>query len=181
MANVVDTVVAGAKLLLLETDGLSKVGAVNQWVRVRTPDGKEGFCAAWYLEKATVETTPVETTPVPSSSNEAPAPTPVPSTPTSPPPVVEAPAPAPSTPSVPEPEKLKVMVVSSVGNAGLRMRKYPSLGGALVVTLKAGTKLTVVEPADKAKEKIGVANKWIYVHEPNGKRGYVSAQYVQLA
>jgi hypothetical protein len=50
-----------------------------------------------------------------------------------------------------------------------------------VVTLKAGTNLTVVEPADKAKAKIGVGNKWIYVREPNGKRGYVSAQYVQLA
>ena len=181
MANVVDTVVAGAKLLLHEADGLSKVGAVNQWVRVRTPDGKEGFCAAWYLEKAAAETTPVETAPVPSPGNEAPVPTPAPTTPASPPPVVEVPAPAPSTPSTPEPEKLKVKVVSSVGKAGLRMRKYPSLGGSLVVTLKAGTRLTVVEPADKAKAKIGAANKWIYVREPNGKRGYVSAQYVQLA
>jgi len=61
------------------------------------------------------------------------------------------------------------------------MRKYPSLGGALVITLKANTRLVVLEPADKAKAKIGKANQWIYVREPNGKRGYVSAQYVQLA
>ena len=177
MANVVDTVVAGTKLHLLEADGLSKIGGINQWVRVRTPDGKEGFCAAWYLEKVTTETTPVETAPTPSPSHEAPAPT----TPASPPPVVETPAPAPSTPPVPKPEKLRIKVSSSVGKRGLRMRKYPSLGGALVVTLKAGTRLTVVEPADKARAKIGAANKWIYVREPNGKRGYVSAQYVQLA
>jgi len=73
-----------------------------------------------------------------------------------------------------------VKVSSSVGKRGLRLRKYPSLGGALVITLKAGTKLTVVEPPDKAKEKVGVANKWIYVREPNGKRGYVAAEFVQL-
>jgi len=61
------------------------------------------------------------------------------------------------------------------------MRKYPSLGGALVVTLKANARLVVVEPIDKAKAKVGKANQWINVREPNGKRGYVSAQYVTLA
>ena len=176
MANVVDTVVAGTQLLLLEADGLSKVGGVNQWVRVRTPDGKEGFCAAWYLEKVSAETPPVEAEPIPGPGNEAPAPS-------TPAPAPTTPAPAPSTPppSVPEPQKLKLKVSSSVGASGLRMRKYPSLGGALVMTLKANTRLVVLEPADKAKAKVGKANQWIYVREPNGKRGYVSAQYVQLA
>ena len=61
------------------------------------------------------------------------------------------------------------------------MRKYPSLGGALVMTLKASTKVVVLEPTDKAKAKIGKSNQWIYVREPLGKRGYVSAQYVELA
>jgi hypothetical protein len=78
-------------------------------------------------------------------------------------------------------KKMVVKVSSSVGTSGLRMRKYPSLGGALVMTLKAGTKLTDVEPAEKARAKIGKANKWLYVREPNGKQGYVSAEYVQLA
>lgn len=49
------------------------------------------------------------------------------------------------------------------------------------MTLKAGTRLAVLDPVDKAKAKIGKANQWIYVREPNGKRGYVAAQYVQLA
>jgi hypothetical protein len=78
-------------------------------------------------------------------------------------------------------ETLTLKVSNTVGTSGLRMRKYPSLGGALIMTLKAGTKLTVVEPAEKAKEKIGKANRWIQVREPGGKRGYVSAQYVSLA
>lgn len=49
------------------------------------------------------------------------------------------------------------------------------------MTLKAGTKLVVLEPVDKAKTKVGKSNQWIYVREPNGKRGYVAAQYVELA
>ena len=171
MANVVDTVTAGTQLLLLEADGLSKVGGINQWVRVRTPDGKEGFCAAWYLEKVSADVPPVVTEPAPSPSSEAPAP--VPSTP--------VPVTPPPTPSVPVPEKLTLKVSSSVGTSGLRLRKYPSLGGALVMTLKANTRLTVLEPSDRAKEKVGKANQWIHVSGPYGKHGYVSAQYVQLA
>ena len=178
MANVVDTVVAGTQLLLLEADGLSKVGGINQWVRVRTPDGKEGFCAAWYLEKVSAEPPAPSTEPIPSPGNEAPAPAPSTPPPTSPPPV---PTPSTPPPSVPEPEKLNLKVSSSVGTSGLRMRKYPSLGGALVMTLKANTRLVVLEPVERAKAKVGKINQWIYVREPNGKRGYVSAQYVQLA
>lgn len=48
------------------------------------------------------------------------------------------------------------------------------------MVLKAGTKLTVVEPAGKARAKVGKANQWIYVREPNGKRGYVGAEYVKV-
>lgn len=169
MTNVVDTVIAGTQLLLLEADGLAKVGGVNQWVRVRTPDGREGFCAAWYLEKVPAEPPPVVTEPAPGPGSEAPAPIPSTPTPSTPPPVV------------PEPKKLTLKVSSSVGKSGLRMRKYPSLGGALVMTLKAGTKLTVLEPADKAKTKVGKASQWIYIREPTGKRGYVAARYVELA
>jgi len=62
----------------------------------------------------------------------------------------------------------------------LRLRKTPSKSGALMMMLKAGTKLTVVEPAKKAKTKIGKANQWLYVREPNGKRGYVGAEFVNL-
>jgi hypothetical protein len=178
MANVVASVMAGTQLLLLETDGFSKVGAVNQWVRVRTPDGKEGFCAAWFLEKVPAEMPPVVTEPTPGPVSESPSPTPPTPAPTTP-----LPAPVPSTPppSVPEPEKLKLKISSAVGTSGLRMRKYPSLGGALVMTLKAGTRLAALEPVEKAKAKVGKANQWIYVREPNGKVGYVAAQYVQLA
>ncbi|NWG06939.1 MAG: SH3 domain-containing protein [Chloroflexi bacterium] len=159
MANVIATVPAGTILLLLEADGPSKIGAVNQWVRVRTPDGREGFAAAWYLEK------------VPGASNE-------PST-GSTSPEGEAPASEASKPKKPK-KKMIVVVSDAVGTSGLRMRKTASKGGALARVLPAGTELKVLEPAKKAASKIGKANEWIYVREPEGKRGYVEAQYLRL-
>src|SRR5215212_6345281 len=114
MANVLAIVPAGTQLILLEVDGTSKIGAINQWVRVRSPQGQEGFAAAWYLEPVT------EARPVPVSE---PVPTPV----SEPPPASTPETPsAPSTPSVPSTpaelpkeekvdDKLIVVVSSAVG------------------------------------------------------------------
>jgi hypothetical protein len=169
MANVVTSVPAGMQLLLLEPDAASKVGGINQWVRVRTPDAKEGFAAAWYLENV-AETTPA-------SVPEA-APGPVSEPPVS---ASETPS-APSAPAEPpKDDKLTVVVSSAVGTSGLRLRKTPSKGGALVAVLKAGTRLTVIEPAQRAKAKVGKINQWLYVRGPANQRGYVGAEYVTLA
>ena len=167
MANVLEVVPAGTQLILLELDGTSKIGAINQWVRVRTPNGREGFAAAWYLEAVT------EPAPIPVEEP------PVVSTPPS-----ETPS-APSTPPEPPKEekqddKLTIVVSSAVGTSGLRLRKSPSKGGALVTVLKGGTRLTVLEPAKKAKAKIGKANQWLHVRSPGDQRGYVSAEFVSL-
>jgi len=179
MANVVASVPAGTQLLLLESDGASRIGGINQWVRVREPGGKEGFAAAWYLEKVAGATSTTEPTPNP--VNEAPPPTPVtPSAPSSTSTPTTTPS-TPSTPAQPPKEKLVVVVSDAVGTSGLRLRKTPSMGGALVMILKAGAKLTVMEPAGKAKAKVGKVNQWIYVREPNSKNlGYVGAEYVKL-
>jgi hypothetical protein len=189
MANVLEVVPAGTQLTLLESDGASRIGAINQWVRVRTPQGQEGFAAAWYLENVpeAIPAPTMEPAPVPVS--EPPASTPEsPSTSTPTPTVPQTPS-VPSTPSLPaEPskeekkeDKLIVFVSSAVGTSGLRLRKTPSKGGTLITILKAGTRLTVIEPAQKAKAKIGNANQWLHVREPNNKRGYVSAEYVTLS
>jgi hypothetical protein len=77
-------------------------------------------------------------------------------------------------------DKLIVAVSSAVGTSGLRLRKTPSKGGALVTVLNAGTRLTVLEQAKKAKAKIGKVNQWLYVRTPNNQRGYVGAEYVVL-
>lgn len=187
-ANIVAVVPAGTQLDLLETDGESKIGGINQWLRVREPGGKEGFAAAWYLERVVVAAPAPVTEPAAPSTSDAPGPAPV--TPTSTPstseptPVPTVPASTPSEtqqPSQTAKEKLTLVVVDAVGTSGLRLRKTPSKGGALVKMLKPGTKLTVIEAAKNAKQKVGKANKWIYVREPNGQRGYVNAEYVKLA
>lgn len=73
------------------------------------------------------------------------------------------------------------MVVSSaVGTSGLRLRKTPSKGGALIAILKGGTRLSVLDPAKKAKARIGKANQWLHVRTPDNQRGYVSAEFVSL-
>jgi hypothetical protein len=95
----------------------------------------------------------------------------------------------PSTPSTPaEPpkeeqkdDKLTVVVSSAVGTSGLRLRKSPSKGGALLSILKAGTRLTVLDPVKKAKNRIGKANQWLHVRTPENQRGYVSAEFVSLS
>jgi SH3 domain-containing protein/peptidase C39-like protein len=182
MANVVASVPAGTQLLLLESDGASKVGAINQWVRVREPGGKDGFAAAWYLEKVAEATPAPVTEPTPGPVHETPVPTPgTPSTPASTSTTTPG---APSTPSASEEssreDRLVVVVSSAVGTSGLRLRKTASKGGSLVAILKAGTRLTVIEPAQKAKAKIGKVNQWLYVRGPNNQRGYVGAEYVAL-
>jgi hypothetical protein len=160
---------------------MSKIGAVNQWVRVRTPLGREGFAAAWYLENVPgAAPAPIaEPASGPASeANEAPAPASTPETPT--------PASTPSVPATPakppkeEKQDLVVVVSSAVGTSGLRFRKTASKGGALIAVLKAGTRLTVLEPAKKAKAKIGKANQWLHVRGPKNQRGYVGAEYVTL-
>jgi hypothetical protein len=181
-ANVVAVVPAGTQLTLLETDGASKIGAINQWVRVRTPQGQEGFAAAWYLEAVPQAAPAPVTEPAPVPVSEPPAPTSTPDSPsTTPTPSVPS---VPSTPSAPvEPpkeDKLIVVVSSAVGTSGLRLRKTASKGGALIAVLKAGTRLTVLEPAQKAKAKIGKPNQWLHVRALSNQRGYVGAEYVTL-
>jgi hypothetical protein len=158
-ANILISVPAGTQLRLLESDSASRIGAINQWIRVRAPQGQEGFAAAWYLERVSVET--------PAPGTETPS------------------VPPPTTPGTTEPpkedkDKLVVAVSSAVGTSGLRLRKTASKGSALVSILNAGTRLTVLEPAKKAKAKIGKPNQWLYVRGPDNQRGYVGAEYVIL-
>ena len=170
MANIIAVVTAGTRLRLLHDEDANKIGKAGQWLRVREPGGKEGFAAAWYLEHV------VGTSPVP-----APEPAPVPEEGT--PPSSPEPVPSPEEPSTPAPggkKRLTVVVSEAVGTSGLRLRKSPSKGGALIMVVKAGAELVVMEDAKKAKAKLGKANKWLSVRESGGKRGYVGAEYVRL-
>src|SRR5687767_5062913 len=161
MANVVQVVPAGTQLTLLEADGASRVGAVNQWVRVRTPQGQEGFAAGRYLENVP----DVIPAPAPGPVSEPPASTPEPQPAPTPPSTPESPpsSPVESPKEEKKEESFAVVVSIAVGTSGLRLRKSPSKGGALITILKAGTRLTVLEPVQRAKAKIGKPNQWLHV------------------
>jgi len=158
-ANIVVSVPAGTLLTITEADGMSKLGAVNQWVRVRDNRGREGFAAAWYLEK--YQTAAPVSHPDPASS---PAAAPVSSSPS---------ASAPAIPS--EPKKLIVAVKS----AGAKVFSAASRRSEVISKEKAGARLVVVEPIDKALPKIGVGGKWLTVKGSNGKRGYIDGGTVK--
>ena len=157
MANVIASVPAGTELTLMEDDGFSKIGAVNQWVRVRDAQGREGFAAAWYLEKGQIVA-------------PAPVPAPVPS-PETEPPSSTTPTPVPT----PETQKLNVLVKS----AGAKVYKTASIKAEVLSKEKSGARLTVVEAASSAEGKIGKAGKWLLVKGTNGKRGYVDGSLVK--
>lgn len=165
-ANIITVVPAGSVLTIIEPGGWSKIGGINQWVRVRTPSGHEGLAAAWYLERVpgTEPVTPTE--PVPS-------------------PVVEAPASEPTPPSteptpVTEPVVEKSKLVVRIKTSGTRIHESASPTSNLINTEKSGARLVVIEDAAKALPKIGTAGKWLNVKATNNKRGYVDAGSVKV-
>lgn len=151
----------GTKLRVIEekTGALEKIGRQGELIYVRDPQTLQGYVAAWYVEQAQ-----------PSTPEPVPAPTP------------PAPEPTPSgtPPPSSEPARLYVTVSSPIGQDGLRLRRVPSMGGTLVAVEKAGTTLTVMEPADHAMTKIGKTGQWVSVRDPNGLRGYARAEYLQI-
>jgi len=181
LANLVVNVPAGTELALTEANAESKIGVNGQWARVRTAQGQEGFAAAWYLVKVAGTTPAPVTEPAPSPVNEAPV-----SSSTTPAPAAEPVVTPPATPddsstaSIPEPkpEPPKVQVV--VKAAGTKIYSSAT-SAAAIATEKAKARLTVVEPVDGAKAKIGVKGKRINVKASTGSRGFVDADKVRLA
>src|SRR5687768_9343836 len=167
-ANIVEVVPAGTLLAIIEPGGVSQIGAINQWLRVRTPNGKEGLAAAWYLEKVP------GATPVPETETTAPVPGEVPASEIT---IGEAPAPSEST-STPTPQTSKLVV--KVKKNGSRVYETASAKGKVVFTEKTGAKMVVVEEVGKAVAKIGTAGKWLNVKATNGKRGFVDAGSVKV-
>jgi|SRR5688572_26291537 len=163
-ANIVTVVPAGTVLAIIEQGGASKIGGINQWVRVRTPNGKEGLAAAWYLEKVPGAPTAPELESTPSPATE---------TPTSET-TVEV------TEATPEAASQKSKLVVRVKKSGLRVYESSGGKGKVLSTEKTGAKLVVVEDASKAVAKIGTAGKWLNVKATNNKRGFVDAGSVKV-
>lgn len=152
-ANIVDAARAGDLLTITEPNGWTKIGAINQWVRVRTKNGKEGLAAGWYLERVPGEKYPQVTgSTVP--AREAPSPS-------------RAPA------------GLVVMVKARVGGAGAKIYETASTRSKVVAKGGMKERLTVIEEAVKAKPKVGKAGKWLFVQNAAGTQGFVQAELVK--
>jgi len=170
----------GAFLRVTESveGALSKIGAYDQWIKVRDEAGRDGYVAAWYVQKG-ITVPPVEDGEETGGATEPTEPEPVPEPVPVTPPEPES-TPEPVEEHQPEIEGLTVYVLQSVGTVGLRLRKTPSLGGTLVAIESAGTALTALEPEGSARLKIGVKGKWLQVSDPKNLQGYVAAEYVEL-
>src|SRR5215216_4737733 len=171
-ANIVEVVPGGTLLSIIEPGGASQIGAVNQWLRVRTPHGKAGLAAAWYLEKVP------GATPVPETESTT---TPVPGeveVPVSEPTAGEVPAPSSESTPTPTPQSSKLVV--KVKKNGLPVYESASAKSKVVSTEKNGAKLVVIEEASKAVTKIGTTGKWLNVKATNNKRGFVDAGSVKV-
>jgi hypothetical protein len=160
-------------LSIIEPGGISKIGGINQWVRVRAPNGKEGVAAAWYLEKVPGAAPVPETESTTSPANEAPAMDPLDPTGT----VTEST----ESPAAAEPTPQTSKLVVRVKKNGLRVYESSAGKGKVLSTEKTGARLIVVEEAGKAVAKIGTAGKWLNVKSTNNKRGFVDAGSVKLA
>jgi len=167
-ANIIGTVPAGALLNILEPGGTSKIGAINQWVRIQAPSGKAGLVAAWYLEKVPGAAPVPETEPTPGPVSEAPVIEPT---------ETEVEESTPAVESTPPTSKLVVKVKKS----GLRVYESSAGKGKVLFTEKTGARLVVLEEASKAVAKIGTAGKWLKVKSTNNKRGFVDAGSVKVA
>lgn len=158
-ASIVTVEIARTPLLVLDepTDALAKIGGKDQWLKIRDPQGYEGFVAAWYVEKITL---------------------PEPPPPPEPQPELE-PIPEP----IPEPtpiEVITVFVAAEVGSSGLRLRSEPSLNGLQLTILKASEPLEALESMETVSSKIGVQNQWLHVRTSRAEEGYCAAWLLVL-
>ena len=134
-----------------------KIGVINQWVHVYDASGLQGYTAAWYLARKAGK-------------------------PPDPPRNAKTPAKAPVQPKPKEPPNpIKGFAVVPTTD-GLAFRSSTTISGAaLIRRLHLTITLSVEEPEDQARRKVGVSGQWIKVKDASGQVGYVAAWYVKPA
>lgn len=151
--NVLKLLPAGAVLTVLDNpaEGLAKLGQPNQWLRVREPQGTEGYVAAWLVKQVQNHTPPPR----------SPAP----------------PQPTPADPTPVTPPAAPLMRITTIQD-GISLRTAPVVSQeTFIMSLPKGVSLEVIEMG-KPGEKVGVQGQWLKVRIPNGREGYVAAWFV---
>lgn len=158
----------GTQLSVLEPaeQAQPKVGIRGQWLNVRDDEWRVGYVAAWYTEVPPA-VTPRQAIGMLSEQEVQP-------------PLRRKPMRPKSQSRKPAPAKLVAAVRgrNSIPAKGAILRAAPL--GKELARLWPGTQLEVLEPARTAKAKAGRRGQWIKVREPNGRVGYIAAQYVRI-
>jgi uncharacterized protein YvpB len=185
----------GTLLTVLEprSSGLPKVGVNGQWLHVQDPQGRQGYVFAQHVEAYQPPAASSMPDPKTDPNSElislpevtvSQAETHLPVEPAAP--VMKPEAEVQSAPAlepIPQPvvstAPVLVRVASSVGSRGLRLRSKPSLAGAVLEVMPAGTLLEILEPLNTALPKVGVVNQWLNVKDNSGSQGYTAAWFVE--
>lgn len=136
----------------------SKVGAKDQWLRVRTAAGVEAYAAAWLLvinaagaAMAATEAQPIAET---------------------------APKDAPSAPKPADAPAAAAAASAEIGvralKGGLRLRVSP-VDGEVVAAIGQGNILISLEDAAATQQKLGTDGQWLKVKTIGGVEGYAAA------
>lgn len=135
-----------------------KVGTEGEWLHIRTPDGTEGFVAAWFF------TVYQEPTASPTPPTPEPQPQPEP-----------APEPEPAPVPEPAPPDQRILLVTPTDDR-IRVRSRP-VDGDPVVSVSRGDVVQVIEPYDVARNKVGMHGQWLHVRADDGAEGYTAAWF----
>jgi hypothetical protein len=179
---------AGTALTVQEdAQAAAKVGQVGQWLSVVSADGARGFVAAWL-----VHTSPQSeaigkdmslTVSAPPVSDESLIGVVQPPLRRATPLVVEV-----NTPRLSLWRALAQWVqVVLLRRAGAQRDSAPSVplrgaypSGRIITLLKPGARLTVADPADLARARIGQRGEWLNVYDAQEREGFVAAESVHL-
>ena len=81
---------------------------------------------------------------------------------------------------IPRDADVYVVVSPKVGNQALRLRTRPNISSEVLAGEIAGTKLKILGNAQLVIPKVGVMGKWLKVLDPQGRKGFVAAWFVNL-
>lgn len=143
-----------------------EIGRDGEWLHVRLADGKEGYAAAWLVDKVSDASAPTDSTDNGGDSGEPESP-PVDDTP---------PEDTPEEPTTPPTKPETHVFLAPIVN--LNLRSEPQVGNNRLTVMKEGTCLLVVDDPNDALSTLGEGG-WIKVKMPDGTTGWTSAQYLK--
>lgn len=163
--TVITRLKAGTQVVVRDAleEALNKVGQLGQWLSVTTLEGQHGYLAAWLVQMPAPAVKALLPTAKDGISDPA---------------LLDV-----VQPPLRRIPGLDVEVFTPDGTTHrpkpVPLRENPGRG-KVVVELAPGAILTVVEPEDAARAKLGQSGQWIHVLDERDREGFVPAAQVRL-